>query len=128
MGCKAQKRINNILDRNPDLKIADTIKIHDTITIPEVKMDTVMMLDLDTVVIEKDNLRIKTVRINDSIFIEGKCLTDTVFLEKKIPIEKVIYLEDTPWTDFKKFVRNWWRWLIGLIVVFIAYRVAKRFI
>ena len=43
----------------------------------------------DTVIIEKDRLQIKLSRIHDTLFLTGKCKGDTVYIIRKIPVEKI---------------------------------------
>jgi hypothetical protein len=130
MACSPQKRLRKLLDKNPELVQQDTIVVHDTIIVPEVKTDTVLTLEMmtDTVLIEKDNLQIKTIYRDNQVFIEGKCKSDTIYTETFVPVEKVIYVQDTIWTDIKKKFKRYWWWLLVLTTVFVAYRVAKRFI
>ena len=75
----------------------DTVVLVDTLNIlvPKVQTDTVMLLDSfivalkDTIVIERDKLKVKITQIHDSIYIDAKC--DTVYMDKiierKIPVK-----------------------------------------
>lgn len=127
--CSPQKRLNKILDRNPEFKQVDTLTILDTIYTDNVRLDTVFDIDSlhDTIIVERDKLRIKTVFRDNKIYVEGECESDTVFFERKIPVEKIIYVEDSFWTDVKKFFRKSWRILIMLVVVAVGVRLAKKF-
>ncbi len=64
----------------------DTVYRDFFIELPAIKADSVFVsLPGDTVVIHKDRLTVKYVRLpKDSVYIEGKC--DTVTLEKKVPL------------------------------------------
>ena len=91
---KAERKIEKLTIKYPQLLQKDTL--YDTISIitKEVKMDT-SFIDVpgDTAFVYKDKLKIKYVRINDSIYIEGKCESDTVTQFIKIPFERVVVKE-----------------------------------
>ena len=41
-GCSPQRRLERLIENNPQLLQNDTIQIHDTIIIPEVSVDTIV--------------------------------------------------------------------------------------
>ncbi len=90
-GCSPTYRLNKLLALHPELKTPDTIFIRDSLIVPQVQVDT--MFDYktirDTVVIEKDRLQIKLRKIRDTLFLTGKCKGDTVYITRKIPVEKI---------------------------------------
>ena len=90
-GCSPTYRLNRLLALHPELKIADTLIIRDSLIVPQVQVDT--MLDFktirDTVIIQKDRLQIKLRKIHDTLFLTGKCKGDTVYINRKIPVEKI---------------------------------------
>jgi len=43
----------------------------------------------DTVIIQKDRLQIKLSKIHDTLFFTGKCKGDTIYITRKIPVEKI---------------------------------------
>ena len=130
ISCGPQKRLNKLIDNNPELVQNDTIRDTISVIVPEIRTDTFISLDslIDTVYVTKDRLQIKTVIRDNQLFIEGKCDADTIYKSIEIPVEKVVYLKDTPWTDVKKYVKRWWRWLLGLSIVALAVRLAKKFL
>jgi hypothetical protein len=101
---KAERKIEKLTIKYPQLLQKDTL--YDTISIitKEVKMDT-SFIDVpgDTAFIYKDKLRIKYVRVNDSVYIEGKCESDTVTQFIKIPFERVVVKEQGV---VKQFINN----------------------
>lgn len=122
--CSPQKRLNRIIERNPEVLKWDTLQYNDTILIPSVKIDTFIRFDTgmtvyDTIVIRKDNLIIKTVRVNDSIYIQGEVIQDTVFIETKIPYTKIEVIELTFWQKNKT-------WIIALLVAIIGIGIVKK--
>ena len=90
-GCSPTYRLNRLLALHPELKVPDTLFIRDSLILPQVQVDT--MFDFktirDTVVIEKDRLQIKLSRIHDTLFLTGQCKGDTVYITRKIPVEKI---------------------------------------
>jgi hypothetical protein len=111
MGCSKETRLANLIKRNPELLVKDTITVTDTLITENIKTDTVLGIESlhDTVYITKDKLRIKTVRFKDSIFIEGECISDTVIKEIKVPFEKIVIKELTFWQKNKL-------WIISLLI------------
>jgi len=90
-GCSPSARLNRLLIHHPELKIYDTIVISDTMTIPQVEVDTVFYLDSihDTIILQKDRLEITLSRIHDTLYIRGKCKADTIIIHRTIPVEKI---------------------------------------
>jgi len=90
-GCSPTYRLNRLLALHPELKIADTLIIRDSLIVPQVQVDT--MLDFktirDTVIIQKDRLQIKLRKIHDTLYLTGKCKGDTVYRIRKIPVERI---------------------------------------
>lgn len=88
--CSPIERHSRLVEKYPFVHTQDTVKIVDTvrITVPKIKVDTVLSLQMltDTVTIEKERLKIKLYRVRDSIYVEGK--VDTLFIEKEV-IRKV---------------------------------------
>lgn len=127
--CRAEKRIARFLDRHPELKENDTIYFKDTIIREEVRADTVLIWDSiqgDTVVIQKDNLEIKTIIRDQKIYIEGKCKGDTVFIDRKIPFEKIKYIKENPFGRLWKKTLRILPWILGLILILIILAFIKK--
>jgi len=89
--CSPQRRLERLVEHHPELRIADTLLIRDTIITLPVVADTALsiMRLTDTVTISRDRLEIKLVRLNDTIHIKGKCKADTIVRELRIPVEKI---------------------------------------
>jgi hypothetical protein len=69
--------------------ITDTLEVtlHDTIRTETIRKDTAFVYKGDTVTIIKDRLQIKYYRVNDTTYIDGACIGDTIYITKsyKIP-------------------------------------------
>jgi len=117
--CSPQKRLHRLVKKHPELTQLDTIKIKDTVIVPGINIDTVFHSSLlyDTVTITKENLQIKLIEINDTIYLNADVKADTVIIERKIPVEKIIYVEPEKW-----WVRFWWVFLLvelGVLVIYL---------
>jgi hypothetical protein len=112
-----------LIKNHPYLLTTDTLIIKDTIrdtiriTIPEVRVDTVVKVDqlYDTVTIIKDRLKVKVWRVDDKVYINGKC--DTVFIEK--PYEKIIERK-IPVKYYEKNNKMWVYRVLGILFIFLV--------
>jgi hypothetical protein len=82
----------------------DTLEVtlHDTIRTETIRKDTAFVYKGDTVTIIKDRLQIKYYRVNDTTYIDGACIGDTIYITKSY---KIHTLQPKP-HPFK-----WW-WLL----------------
>jgi len=85
--------------------------------------DTVTLKQHDTITLVKDRLRVKIVKVNDTITIDAICDSDTIISIIEVPYEKIVYVEKkTFWDKFKDLilaagvlfgciliVGRWWR-------------------
>jgi hypothetical protein len=115
--CTPQKKLQRLLDKHPELTKKDTIKISDTIITSKISHDTLLNWATlyDTTYIEKERLRIKLIRVNDSIYIKGECLGDTIYYEKIVPVDKIIYKKS------EKSL-NLWLIFVGVLLVIAIIR------
>jgi hypothetical protein len=94
---RAEKKILKLTEKFPELIDKDTILFQDTIRIESVLVDTTFVddpfLDSDTIIVIKDKIKIKYIRKDSLIYLSGECEGDTIFIEKEIPVEKVIVRE-----------------------------------
>ena len=91
--CSPQKRLHRLLALHPYLVQNDTIHIIDTTIIPEVRIDTLVHIDQlrDTIIITKENIRVKIHQVKDTVYIEAQREADTVVVTKEIAVERVVY-------------------------------------
>lgn len=77
----------------------DTVWMLQEWIIPEAKTDTVFKISTDTVTIEKERLKIKVLinKVTDSVFVEGRCMPDTVRKEVPVIVEKKIQTGYSTW-------------------------------
>jgi len=90
--CSPQKRLSRLVNHHPELKIVDTLHIRDTILIPMVRADTLLHIDslFDTVTFKQDRLKVSVLRLHDTLYLHGICEADTIFVDRKIPVERII--------------------------------------
>jgi hypothetical protein len=137
ISCTPQRRFDRLVKKYPYLLTNDTLVVKDTIRdtiriiVPEVSVDTVVSIKelYDTIVLEKDRIKVKVWRVKDRVYIDGKC--DTVYIEK--PIERVVYrkipvkyYQKTPW--YKILLNNVLGILLILLVIYITYRIIKNYL
>jgi hypothetical protein len=127
VACSPKDRFTRLIEKHPELLTVDSVTIHDTVrvVVPEVHVDTFVKVEalLDTVYLEKEQLKVKVWMKGDQVFIEGKC--DTVYvdkiIERKIPVK---YYEKTP--EWKMLLNNTLPFLIIFAIVYFVYRFIKR--
>jgi hypothetical protein len=127
IACSPKTRFTRLIEKHPELITTDSITIHDTVrvVVPEVKVDTVVKVNdlLDTIYIEKEQLKVKVWMKGDDVFIEGKC--DTVYvdkiIERRIPVR---YYEKTP--AWKRLLNNLLPILVIFAIVYFVYRFIRK--
>ncbi len=114
--CSPQKRLHRLLTKYPELTQVDTLIIQDTIITSGVNVDTVFHSSVlkDTLIITKENLQIKLIEINDTIYLDAVVEPDTVIIEKKVIVDRIVY--DKPILWYKRF---WKEILITIILILL---------
>lgn len=131
IACSPKARFNRLIEKHPELLVADTILIRDTITlyIPEVHTDTVVTLKelIDTVTLTKERVTVKAWYIpkEKKVYIQGKCdpVYVTKIIDRKIPIK---YYEKYPW--WKKLANNMLAILIIFAIVYTSYKLYRKLV
>lgn len=85
----------------------DTVFVNVPVFIKEISKDTLFLSKPgDTVVITKDRLKVKYVDLpGDSVFIEGKCIADTLKILVPTTVTEVVHAE-------KSWMGKWWIFLL----------------
>lgn len=108
--CYTKKRaIEKFCSQDSNIVIINHI---DTFLVKETKHDTTFSIQVDSVFIQKDKLQIVYKRIKDSIFIEGKCIADTIIKIKPITLKVPC--------NCKSCELVWWRKWFNYIAYFFA--------
>ena len=91
--CSAQWHLSKAIKKDPTILAKDTLVVQDTVVVPPVVItDTVTTKQHDTIVVEKDRLKVRIVKRQDTLIIEGQCASDTIVRTIEVPYEKVIYV------------------------------------
>ncbi len=125
ISCSPQKRLEHLVNRHPELRLPDTLLVRDTIITPLVTADSTFHIEklYDTVVIEKERLHVSLLRIHDTLYLQGKCNPDTIYTEKRIPVEKIKLVKES---QFLKSMKTLLWLLITLIILIIILTIVKR--
>ena len=102
--CSAQWHLNKAVKKNPLILQKDTVTVVDTIVTPPVALtDTVVLKDMDTIVVQKDRLKVKISRSFDTIRVDAICEADTIISIVEVPVDRIIYQErETPMQKLQK--------------------------
>ena len=132
--CSPIKRHARLVKKYPFVHKTDTVVLTDTLSIivPKVQTDTVMLLDSfiialkDTIVIEKDKLKVRITQVHDSIYIDAKC--DTVYLDKVVEVKvPVKYYEHCDELTFKDYLKYGGISLLILVLILSASKIIRLF-
>jgi hypothetical protein len=104
--CSAQWHLRKAVRKDPMILKKDTLVVQDTFVVPPVVLkDTVTLKQHDTITITKDRMRVKIVKVNDTLIIDAKCDSDTIVRTIEVPYEKIVYVEKaTFWDKFKDLI------------------------
>ena len=123
IGCSPQKRLNRLVRNHPHLSKIDTIKIIDTIIVPNYSYDTIETVTYHDTTIIVNNDRIEARYYFDTlrkeIWHEITCKNDTIIENRYIPFETITIQEQTFWQKYGSLV------IIGLIIL-VASKVLKK--
>lgn len=127
--CTPQRRFTRLVTKHPELLITQYEVIHDTIKIriPEVHVDTVVNKEVlvDTVFLEKKQLKVKVWMKGEKVYIQGKC--DTIKIDNvrtiKVPIK--IYEKTPIWKKLINFIVTL---ILIVVLLYILYRLIRKYL
>ena len=119
--CSATWHLNRAIKKDPTIMVGDTMVVMDTVVLPPVAItDTAITKQHDTIIVEKDRLKVKIVKKLDTLIIEGRCDSDTIIRTIEVPYEKIIYVEkEKPLQIVRK-------WLLYLLSAIVGFKVLQR--
>lgn len=126
LGCSPIKRHQRLVDRHPYVHTSEITTVHDTIQVivPSVKVDTVTSVNFDTVIIERDRLRVQLIRVRDSIFVDAECKSDTITVTRTIEVPT--YVSEEPKDNwFGKLISFTWIVFFFVLLMFL-FRVFRK--
>ena len=119
--CSAQWHLKTAVRKDPLILQKDTLVVMDTVVSPPVAItDTVIMKQHDTITLVKDKLRVKIVKVNDTITIDAICDSDTIISVVEVPYDKIVYVEK------EKPLQIIQRYALYLLLVIIGIKVIQR--
>jgi hypothetical protein len=120
---RATKKLEKLTDKFPELLQPDTIIVPVELFTDRVQIDTLMQITTDTVTIQKDNLTVRWLVRNDSIWVDAVCDTIFIYKEIKVPVQTIqpkIY-EPSSKNNFP-----WWIWVVigvmGVVIIGLVFR------
>ncbi len=124
ISCTPQRRLNNLLDRHPHLKVntLDTLILHDSVIVENYRIDTTRLIEYhdSTIIINNEKVIAKYIfdTITNEIHHIIECKGDTIRIIKEIPfeVEKIKYVKEN--RPYKNYLN------IGIIIVFLLIALA----
>ena len=121
--CSPQRRLQRLVARHPELRLADTVLVTDTLFTAAITADTAFPLTrlTDTVVISRDKLEIKLVQIRDTIHVTGACKADTIVRELRVPVERIKLVKaEAGWLSKLPWI------ILGLVFIATLWRILTK--
>lgn len=118
--CTAAWHIKQAIKKGAKLTV-DTVRIETETIIPKIEKDTVFISEIgDTVILEKEKLKIKYVRLpGDTVYLSGEVQSDTVIKVVEIPCDTTI---TAPPDKFK-----WYHWVLACLGFGLVVAIIMRF-
>ena len=116
--CSATWHLKKAIKKDPSLLQQDTIAIVDTIVTPPVTLtDTVTTRTQDTIVIQKDRLKVQVVRSYDTIMVDAICESDTIVQVVEVPVPSIVMKDSDRWYN-KVYKFSFYVLLILLLLLY----------
>ena len=120
MSCSAQWHLKKAIQKDPMILRKDTLVVTDTIVQPPVVLrDTAILRQHDTIILTKERLSVRIVKVNDTITIDAICDSDTIIRVVEVPYDKIVYVEK------KKLIDKIYDIALALLAAFLAFFVVK---
>ena len=119
--CSAQWHLKKAVHKDPLILVKDTLVVKDTVVVPPVVItDTVTTKQHDTILIKKDRLTVKILKVHDTLIIDAKCDSDTIVRTIEIPYDKIVYVEkQSIWDKIKSLA-------IYIGLAFLAFKIIMK--
>lgn len=117
--CSASWHLERAIAKDPTIVRAQPVRFDTIVVTRERKLtDTIVMNDVDTITIERDRVRVRLVRLHDTLMVEGTCLPDTIRIDVIREIPQVV--QPRRWRDQFNL------WLSVVLLIFsIAFAVSR---
>ena len=122
VSCTPQKRLNRLITKHPNLIQLDTLIVRDTIIINSYNYDTITTFKYSdtTIIVNTEKVLAKYYfdTLRQEIWHQIECKEDTIFYEKLVPVEKVVYKELSFWEKYSLLIYI----ALALFVLLIIYK------
>ena len=122
VSCTPQKRLNRLITKHPNLIELDTLIVRDTIVIESYNYDTITTFKYSdtTIIVNTEKVLAKYYfdTLRQEIWHQIECKEDTIFYEKLVPVEKVVYKELSFWEKYSLLIYI----ALALFVLLIIYK------
>lgn len=122
VSCTPQKRLNRLITKHPNLIQLDTLIVRDTIVVNSYNYDTVTTFKYSdtTIIVNTEKVLAKYYfdTLRQEIWHQIECKEDTIFYEKLVPVEKVVYKELSFWEKYSLLIYI----ALALFVLLIIYK------
>ena len=126
---RAERKIEKLTIKYPQLLKQDTITDTLNVYIPEIKHDTSFIdTTSDTTYIYKDKLRIKYIRVGDTTYIEGECKSDTIIQTINIPVERIVVRKQGIIEQLSKNLKKILIYLFLILLLVLVLSIGWKFI
>ncbi len=124
-GCNPCKRIQKNILKHPECVKMDSILVMDSIKVLGFKTDTVLNINniYDTITIVKNNLKIKVIRVMDSIYVDAT-VKDSIVYKSRWKYRTVI-VEKPRKKRFIDQLQDGFKWLAILVIALLMFKNAK---
>ena len=121
--CSATWHLKRAVQKDPTILESDTLVVKDTVVVPPVVItDTVTTKQHDTIIVQKDRLKVRIVKRLDTLIIEGQCASDTIVRTIEVPVPSLVMRDSDRW--YNK-VYKFSFYLLLLLLLFLYLRVNK---
>ena len=111
----------------------DSVKVFDTVLVESSAIDTTFANNSDTIIIENDKIRIEYIKKDSIVYLRGTIKSDTVFIEKKIyverkiPVEKIIVKTPTLAEELGRFGKLFLILLLIATGIYFVIKIIKKY-
>lgn len=117
--CSATWHLKQAVKKDPTILVKDTLVVKDTVVLPPVATtDTVTTKLHDTIVVEKDRLKVRIVKRQDTLIIEGKCDSDTIIQTIEVPVPSLVMKDSDRWYN-KVYKFSFYLLLLLLLALYL---------
>jgi len=89
--CSATWHLKRAVKKDPSIVRDTVVRIDTTIITKSIELrDTVTILDVDTITIEKDGVVVDIRRYYDTLLVDVECPSDTITVFKEKKVEKIV--------------------------------------